>query len=209
MDKKIKILILILPVFFLFGCHEHEFADADCGEKKVCTICGYESNEVVEHTWNEATCTSPKTCAKCGETEGDALGHSTEYGICSRCGEKVGTDLDKKIMAEANLISSNTVATGKVISDYFDMYDNVSYSLIVASADGIVKNKEEYDSVIELCGTYSELSDIKEKAQKAKNSIPVKPSAETNAEVKRWLNEFADYNDCESEFLKAVLKLYE
>ena len=207
MDKKIRIMVLILPLLFLFGCHEHEFADAKCGEKKVCIVCGFESDEVVDHTWNEATCTSPKTCSKCGATEGNALGHSTEYGVCSRCGEKIGSELDKKIIAEANLISSNSLAIGKVISDYFDMYDNVTYSLIVASANGIVENKVYYDKVIELCGTYPELSDIKTKAQNAKNSLPVKPTAETNAEVKRWLYDFADYGDCEAEFLEAVLKL--
>lgn len=40
-----------------------------------------------EHSWIEASCTTPKTCTKCEETEGVALGHTTDSGVCSRCGK--------------------------------------------------------------------------------------------------------------------------
>ena len=40
-----------------------------------------------DHSWIDANCTSPKTCSKCEEREGVALGHTTDSGVCSRCGE--------------------------------------------------------------------------------------------------------------------------
>ena len=39
------------------------------------------------HVWSPANCTEPKSCSKCGITQGEALGHTTESGACSRCGE--------------------------------------------------------------------------------------------------------------------------
>lgn len=52
---------------------------------------GYQGGGAADcsHNWQEATCNKSKTCAKCGETLGEPLGHTTEFGVCSRCGENL------------------------------------------------------------------------------------------------------------------------
>ena len=48
---------------------------------------GGASVNVCDHNWSDATCTLPKICYKCNVSEGNALGHTTDAGICTRCGE--------------------------------------------------------------------------------------------------------------------------
>lgn len=89
----------------------HAWSLATCTEPKTCSVCGatkgialghnapdltctnaatcIRCNVLVEapgHLFTQATCTKPATCTVCGETEGEALGHTTESGVCSRCG---------------------------------------------------------------------------------------------------------------------------
>lgn len=67
---------------------KHDFGEASCSDKRICKKCGIEMDPT-EHEWNEATCEEPKKCKNCKQTEGEALGHSTKYGKCSRCGKKI------------------------------------------------------------------------------------------------------------------------
>lgn len=60
--------------------------------KLTCSECGKtETNSIAAtgHTWAAATCTLPKTCSSCKATEGKSIGHTTDFGICSRCSEIV------------------------------------------------------------------------------------------------------------------------
>ena len=58
-----------------------------CGEKEVQKIVAS------GHTWKNATCTEAKTCRKCGLTDGSALGHTTQFGICNRCGNNISATM--------------------------------------------------------------------------------------------------------------------
>lgn len=71
-----KYLSLLCVIFLLFSV-------TSCG---ISTNNGHQSG-VCSHVWQSATCTEPKTCTKCDETKGSALGHTTDSGICSRCGK--------------------------------------------------------------------------------------------------------------------------
>ena len=81
------------------------------------------------HAWNSATCTAPKTCSKCGNTSGEALGHTTESGTCTRCGETfspwmIGEYVDefeqptgkKYIIADSIGTFSNSATTNSKLS---------------------------------------------------------------------------------------------
>ena len=64
---------------------------------------------VVEHTvhvcsdWEDATCTAPKTCTVCGATEGESLGHTTDNGVCERCGETIDASQPSYVETNAEL----------------------------------------------------------------------------------------------------------
>ena len=65
----------------------HKIEGQSCTTDGKCTRCG-EVFPATGHTWVDATCTTPKTCSTCGATEGDALGHTTDNGVCERCGQE-------------------------------------------------------------------------------------------------------------------------
>lgn len=84
---------------------EHSF-DTDNKNEKKCSVCGeIIKNEISEkpnkdsiidvteiskhtHNWSDATCVKPKKCRECEKTSGVALGHTTDCGVCERCGEE-------------------------------------------------------------------------------------------------------------------------
>lgn len=70
------------------GDVSHSFEVANCTDSVVCSICGA-TGDPVGHNWKDGSCAEPKRCERCGTTDGEALGHSTRYGKCSRCGKNV------------------------------------------------------------------------------------------------------------------------
>lgn len=87
--KKTLLSVLIISLLFTFVACD---SPTNSSSKNGIGSCN--------HNWNEATCELPKTCSKCEETKGNALGHTTDSGICSRCGEnfsnwKIGEYVDE------------------------------------------------------------------------------------------------------------------
>ena len=77
--KRLSSLILVIVLLFsITACNDNSTNDTEHNNNTTsgCT-----------HAWVAATCTEAKTCSKCNETQGSALGHTTDSGICSRCGE--------------------------------------------------------------------------------------------------------------------------
>ena len=184
------IIILVLICSFTVGCHRHQYADATCTEPMKCTICGATKGEAKGHVWVDATCTTPKTCSVCGKTDGTELGHTTDFGICSTCGEKVGEDIlsemdDAFYDIMADLECANIELA--ILTEYnmFRQFQN--------AADEYAKSSTKYDAIIRLCDKSDELSTLKKLAQDAKKSIPKAPQSETQAEAKRFRDELDNY----------------
>lgn len=117
MKKRMWLLCLaMLILLFACGCEkecEHEWADADCVNPKICDLCGEERGSALGHTWVDATCTTPKTCSVCKKTEGEALNHKwndatcDKAKTCSLCAVTEGDPLEH-IWAEANCTAPKT-----------------------------------------------------------------------------------------------------
>lgn len=55
-----------------------------------CTGCGDKYTEKISafgHEYSQATCTAGAICANCQHVKQEALGHTTDYGMCDRCGK--------------------------------------------------------------------------------------------------------------------------
>ena len=78
--KKTALLLVIVILFSITACAKN----TDSNDELDTT---FNKTTSCAHVWKEATCDEPKTCNKCQETKGNALGHTTDSGICSRCGE--------------------------------------------------------------------------------------------------------------------------
>ncbi len=100
----------------LYDC-EHSYTEESCTESAVCTLCGLIKGMPLGHSYPilncsvgsdcercgkhivpeghkfaGADCTKPMTCSVCGASSGTALGHTTDCGICARCGIEVFKD---------------------------------------------------------------------------------------------------------------------
>ncbi|MBR6513481.1 MAG: S-layer homology domain-containing protein [Clostridia bacterium] len=96
----------------VFADCEHDFGTKACSEITACTLCGMKNwptghicpvyncaegsrceicGEMMApkgHSYEAADCTNPMTCTVCNGTLGEALGHTTDSGICKRCGKE-------------------------------------------------------------------------------------------------------------------------
>lgn len=70
--KRLFVILLSLAVTLSSCGYTKAMAD---GEEPSCS-----------HKWREASCTVAKMCMLCVKAEGKALGHTTNCGICERCG---------------------------------------------------------------------------------------------------------------------------
>jgi len=57
-----------------------EERQCNCGNKEIRDI------PANGHSWSSATCTEASRCSICQKNNGDALGHTTDCGVCNRCG---------------------------------------------------------------------------------------------------------------------------
>ena len=83
--KKILLLLLLLSSLTLSatGCNSLSSTSNNNSNQSNSSS----GNKTCSHSWKSATCTEPKTCIYCYQTSGAKLGHTTETGICTRCGE--------------------------------------------------------------------------------------------------------------------------
>ncbi|MBQ7363338.1 MAG: hypothetical protein IJW48_02690 [Clostridia bacterium] len=79
--KHLSLLLVIVLLFSITSCglSSSGGTSSEPPENNSTTSCS--------HNWRSATCTEPKICTKCDETSGTALGHTTDSGVCARCGE--------------------------------------------------------------------------------------------------------------------------
>ena len=98
----------------LYSECEHQFTEAGCTVSSECTLCGMKSGmpkghrcpvlnctegslcadcgKMIApkgHRFEGADCTKPMICSVCGETSGDKMGHTTDRGVCARCGIEI------------------------------------------------------------------------------------------------------------------------
>lgn len=88
--KKLSILLIIVILFSMTSCGisysgTSSSSNNSSTSKEVATTGSTQYS--CTHSWNAATCTEPKVCSKCNQTSGEPLGHTTDSGICARCGE--------------------------------------------------------------------------------------------------------------------------
>ncbi len=101
---------------------EHIFTEASCTEPAECTLCGVKNGmpkghkcpvlnctegslcencgEMIApkgHRFEGADCNKPMKCSVCGASSGSALGHTTDRGVCSRCGREIFKDKYDKL----------------------------------------------------------------------------------------------------------------
>ncbi len=112
----------------------HDFQGETCVKDGVCSRCG-EKQKAKGHQWADATCTAPKTCSICGETTGEPLGHTTNAGVCERCGEVVTSHVE--------VYSDDKVTIYFRAADYTGVYfevENHTDATITIQADSVSVN---------------------------------------------------------------------
>lgn len=163
------------------------------------------------HDYSAATCTEPEVCKVCGETRGSALGHSCEIGVCSNCGEKVNYDVYTKLCDYNN--SVNELMTSAL--EKYDLGNNDDsedkYDYYEEMFDEFQQNEENLLNISTACGSFEELSKLKESADKLYENLPGSTEVyPTN--VSSLLEDAEDfiaaYTEMENEFSE-ISKLFE
>lgn len=108
--KKVLVILLILTLAVSFAaCSSqepcrHQWGDAPCTEKPVCTLCGAEAEIVKGHTWQEATMDAPKTCSVCKVTYGEPLSlKGTWKGVAQFFPIYFGVETEENHIIEAKM----------------------------------------------------------------------------------------------------------
>lgn len=108
------VMIKAFTLDTLYGDHVHDWEGPSCTMASLCRECGIFAEFMLGHDASgvtctegcecprcstylpatghaptQATCAEPSVCTVCGEELESALGHTTEYGICERCGADV------------------------------------------------------------------------------------------------------------------------
>ena len=153
MMRKIKKIIAVMVMAICV------FAVAGCSGTK-------ENKTVHEHTWVEATCTSAKTCSVCGEIEGNPLGHTVEFGLCSRCNTVQGKDIFDEISKKMDAIAQSEDEENSIMENVY------SYDDLLALEPVYQREKQLYQDIYDLCGEHDELKTLKNDVDYTIKCIP-------------------------------------
>ena len=161
----------------------------------LCVLSGCSSLHT--HQWEEATCDQPKTCSKCGETEGEALGHTTDAGLCTRCNGLLEADLINKIERKISNFCNTMDNINDEANDLQYYVDNMDlFYLEIAGINGrFYSATSNLGDIIDLCGNYQGLSNLKSKAQAAFDAIPDGNVEYSEYSINNWVDQFNAYND--------------
>ncbi len=150
-------------------CNE---ADGYGQEKYVCIRC----NDVLikdikcGHLWDieEATCTDKQVCKRCN-AENAALGHTADWGKCSRCNLFITdkyAEQAKTIKASFNEGSKNCEAGYNTVSDGVIEFYSYLKNHVYSARPYYVNARANYEAIINACGDIAELKDIKDMSAK-------------------------------------------
>lgn len=117
------------------------------------------------HDFSEATCTAPATCRVCGETEGEALGHTTEFGKCGGCGEKINGELFEQIKE----IYPKTGAGSDFFSEMSTSY--LKATLYIDSTDAVEKQLS-HSALVDMFDAWNEKRTYFVQLRRLTNSMP-------------------------------------
>lgn len=148
------------------------------------------------HEWLEATCENPKTCSLCNETEGAPLGHTVEMGVCDRCGEFANFAVLKQVLDDMTVATKNDP---NALNDAIDrdLSDNDLYLAAQKDVETLNKAKNDFQKVINDCGDFEYLSEIKNAAQ---HVVDVTPTSISGGDIPTLI----DFLKKEKAFLQAV-----
>lgn len=145
--------------------------ETDGLEKYTCEICGESETVVVPHghIWNisKPTCTRDQYCIRGDHIGTPALGHTTDWGKCTRC----GIFNTEKYAAQAKIIKDNCAPA---VKNGVDAYALISQSegtayklkeLSIKAKPLYQKARDSYQAAYDACGSISEFAAIKKELE--------------------------------------------
>ncbi len=135
-----------------------------------CEKCKHTYNEEIAptgHKYADATCLDAKICSVCKKTDGEPLGHTTNEGICERCGEKVSARQDA-IDAENETHAKNLAKIDASYDSIINIKTNTLRSLMAKNGIYTLYSKSYYSSLYN--SLYSEYSNLMAKASYSSGS---------------------------------------
>lgn len=156
--KKIKLLSVLLCLTFILP---------GCGNTSATNETTMETTTKHEHTLSEATCTEAPVCSECGEKVGKALGHTTKWGYCERCGEYVMAYQDEFDQINTCMTDvSNEIEIGAG----YNLSDDLSQGVYLQQC--CVRINKKLNQAYDYCGNRKCFKNLKKKINKAIQASP-------------------------------------
>ena len=182
------------------------------------------------HEWEDATCTKKAVCKICKKENGKPLGHTTDRGICDRCGEESYSPyqaeleelesyyeeqkkelemMEYQIMAEEDLFYSllNNLGVSSVSNPSY-------YSNQINIIQSKVRDKRTQMIYAEMAGDYLEANALSQEVSQLEDQLStyyeLLDLAEQKEEIQQLKNEYNMIsNEIEREYQKKLRELQE
>lgn len=130
---------------------------------KKCRRCGEKITVSTDHDWVPATCTEDGYCRDCHMKGQPALGHSTSFGVCDRCGKYINN-----IPEVTKAVKQNLEDGFKKVNEASDIINEGVYASSLKTYAPKAKPVYQealalYTAASETCAEHTELADIKVK----------------------------------------------
>lgn len=189
MKRFLLVLFMIGMVSVIGGCgeHEHIAKEVVCEKPVLCRMCGEVMQESAPHVYAEGTqgCGVKRNCTRCGEIDKESLGHSTNVGICEKCGQAVNKEWAIKLR---DAVLHGSTANDEAIHQ-FELYPDDANQAIAESLVYFEVAKQSFMKAKMLCGNYQEVSTLKAKLEALVQKTPTQYDAEDPEKVMKFFED--------------------
>lgn len=125
-----------------------------------------------QHQYLDATCNNPAICSVCNAPAGEALGHTSDIGVCRRCG-KIGNE---ELLAAINTGFEQMMEVGTPLFSCLlgisDLDDSTQYKNFLEADRYTATMASIYEEIVAACADFEELDTIVYQTNLLKNACP-------------------------------------
>ena len=123
----------------------HRLAEYDCVTSGVCTVCGASvSPSKLLHDFVIGICTDPMVCSRCSESRKSNLKHTTNNGICGRCGADSFLDPKERLLHYFHEYTNSDPDISFCTTSVKYQHDNGDWEYLLFRHEGTVYYFEYY-----------------------------------------------------------------
>ncbi len=125
-----------------------------------------------QHQYLDATCNNPAICSVCNAPTGEALGHTSDIGVCHRCGKIGNEELLVAINADFEQMMEAGTSLFSCLSGISDLDASAQYEKFLEADQYTATMAGIYEKIVAVCADLEELDTIVYQTKLLKNACP-------------------------------------